>query len=115
MNGKTQSGIGKSTGFNHKIEPLRSAGKLRLGIDIGSTSSDIVVLDAENKIIFSNYQRTKGQPLETLLRQLAQRQAVINPNNIVGAAATVINTSAAEPANPCMRPTKSARSGMNDV
>lgn len=42
-----------------------------LGIDIGSVSSDIVVLDSAGEILFSDYSRTCGRPIEILRGQLA--------------------------------------------
>ncbi|MBN1795682.1 MAG: hypothetical protein JW804_03335 [Sedimentisphaerales bacterium] len=45
---------------------------LCLGIDIGSTSSNVVVLDEQRRMIFKSYLRTKGKPLETLQKQLWQ-------------------------------------------
>ncbi len=41
-----------------------------IGIDIGSTSSDVVVLDGDFGIVISDYKRTKGKPVETLRGQL---------------------------------------------
>jgi predicted CoA-substrate-specific enzyme activase len=41
-----------------------------LGIDIGSVSSDVVVLDSEGEILFSDYGRTRGRSIETLRGQL---------------------------------------------
>jgi predicted CoA-substrate-specific enzyme activase len=41
-----------------------------IGIDVGSTSSDVVVLDSAGKSIVSDYQRTKGKPIETVRLQL---------------------------------------------
>jgi predicted CoA-substrate-specific enzyme activase len=54
----------------HNIELLKSSRTLSIGIDIGSTSSDIVILDDENRIVLSDYRRTKGKPIETMRSQL---------------------------------------------
>ena len=59
--------IGKGTigrRMEVRLEALRGRGNLFLGIDVGSTSSDIVVLDADNKVLFSDYKRTMGRPVE---------------------------------------------------
>ena len=42
----------------------------KLGLDIGSISTDLVLLDSTNKIIESRYVRSYGRPLETTLEQL---------------------------------------------
>jgi predicted CoA-substrate-specific enzyme activase len=64
-------------------EPLRTEHRLYIGIDIGATSSDVVVLDSTNQIIFSNYKRTLGRPLQTLQCQLAEALRHINPLDVV--------------------------------
>ena len=64
------------------LEPIRGTGTLFLGIDIGSTSSDVVVLDNENRIVLSDYRRTKGKPVETFRTQLREIFAKINPANV---------------------------------
>ena len=69
-------------------EPLRSGHRLYLGIDLGSTSSDIVVLDEAGSIIFSDYRRTKGRPIETVRSQLKGVFKEGNSSNIIIAAAT---------------------------
>ena len=40
---------------------------MKLGIDIGSVTAKVVILDDTNNIIESKYVRTKGQPMETVL------------------------------------------------
>jgi len=40
---------------------------MKLGIDIGSVTAKVVVVDGTNNIIESRYTRTKGQPVETIL------------------------------------------------
>jgi len=47
-------------------EPLKGDGGLYLGIDVGSTSCDIIVLSSQFKLIYSDYRRTMGKPLDTL-------------------------------------------------
>ena len=41
-----------------------------LGIDIGSVSSDVIVLDSAGEILFSDYRRTRGRSIEILRDQL---------------------------------------------
>ncbi|MBN2018854.1 MAG: hypothetical protein JW749_01365 [Sedimentisphaerales bacterium] len=71
-----------------KVEPLKTGRPLHLGIDVGSTSSDVVVLDNENRIVLSDYKRTKGKPVETLRSQLQRTLSQINPANVETIAAT---------------------------
>jgi len=59
-----------------------------IGIDIGSTSSDVVVLDSAGKSIFCDYQRTKGKPIETVRLQLEEVFRQINYSDVVLAVAT---------------------------
>ncbi len=72
----------------YRPEPLRSERKLYIGIDIGSTSSDVVVLDHAGKVVFCDYRRTKGSPVETARSQLDEVFGQINPSDVVFAAAT---------------------------
>ena len=70
------------------LEPLRGRRTLSIGIDIGSTSSDLVVLDDENRIVLSDYRRTKGKPVETFRTQLQDIFGKINPADVETIAAT---------------------------
>ncbi|MGD9677381.1 MAG: acyl-CoA dehydratase activase [Vulcanibacillus sp.] len=53
--------------------------KVYLGIDVGSVSINIVAIDSNNEIIFSNYERTNGQPLEALKRGLNDLKDRLDP------------------------------------
>ena len=46
-----------------------------LGIDVGSTTVKTVIIDNENKIIYSKYQRHFSKVKETVLEQLGIIQA----------------------------------------
>ena len=59
-----------------------------IGIDVGSTSSDVVVLDSTGKSVLCDYQRTKGKPLETVRLQLDKIFRQINSSDVVLAVAT---------------------------
>ncbi len=89
MDGRMQSDV-VATGGDRKdnVEPLRRRGELYLGIDVGSTSSDIVVLDASGAIVLSDYRRTLGRPVETARTQLAEVLGKVHGADIVSAAAT---------------------------
>jgi predicted CoA-substrate-specific enzyme activase len=47
-----------------------SATELRLGLDVGSTSSDLIVVDVKGHVIAADYRRTLGRPLEVAAEQL---------------------------------------------
>jgi len=70
------------------LDRLGGHKRLSLGIDVGSTSSDVVVLDEQGRVLFSDYRRTMGQPVETARRQIEDIFNRFNPDNIVEAAAT---------------------------
>jgi predicted CoA-substrate-specific enzyme activase len=72
----------------HRPEQLRRERRLYVGIDIGSTSSDVVVLDNTNKVVICDYQRTKGKPIETVSSQLKEVFRQINPSEVALSAAT---------------------------
>lgn len=87
LNGKqtivTTAGTSKT-----RLEKLRRAGRVYLGIDIGSTSSDIAILDENNSLVYADYRRTRGRPLKTLRSQLADITDNISIRDINLAAAT---------------------------
>lgn len=52
-----------------------------MGIDVGSVSTNIVLIDEKNKIIFNKYLRTKGRPIEVLkvgLKELKKEKGDID-------------------------------------
>jgi hypothetical protein len=69
-------------------EQLHAGRRCYLGIDIGSTSSDVVVLDEAGKVLFCDYRRTKGRPIEVVLPQLQQALKQLSPPKITLTAAT---------------------------
>ena len=46
--------------------------KLQMGIDIGSTTAKVVVLDQEKQLLFSAYQRHNAETLQTLQSMLEE-------------------------------------------
>lgn len=50
---------------------------LRLGIDIGSISSDMLALDERGHVVFNDYRRTLGRPVETVAEQLERLYAAV--------------------------------------
>lgn len=45
-------------------------GEAYLGIDAGSTTTKLVLLSKDNKILFSHYSANNGQPIDTIIKQL---------------------------------------------
>ncbi|MHC4659337.1 MAG: BadF/BadG/BcrA/BcrD ATPase family protein, partial [Planctomycetota bacterium] len=62
--------------------PLHSGLKFYVGVDIGSTSSDVVILSSGNEVVFSDYQRTKGRPIQTARGQLAKALTRVSLSDI---------------------------------
>jgi len=71
-----------------RFQPVRTAGKVMLGVDVGSTSSDVVLLSEDRKVVFADCRRHKGRPLAVLLAQLADVPDLAQPGRVVCAAAT---------------------------
>ena len=71
-----------------RTEPVKGKAGFCLGIDIGSTSSDVVVLDGRQQIVYSSYKRTKGRAVQMLVSQLEELFKSINIDRIESAAAT---------------------------
>ncbi len=61
---------------------------MKLGIDIGSVTAKVVVLNEADNIIEERYVRTKGQPVETVLAVLEDILAKYPPEKFTTAAAT---------------------------
>ncbi len=47
------------------------AGELNLGLDVGSVSANLVLLDGEGRVVEESYTRTRGRPWECVERLLA--------------------------------------------
>ncbi|MHC4423797.1 MAG: acyl-CoA dehydratase activase, partial [Planctomycetota bacterium] len=69
-------------------EALRGRRAFYIGVDIGSTSSDVVVLNDAGEVLLSDYERTKGRPIQTAHKQLQKVFKRINSADISLAAAT---------------------------
>lgn len=89
VNGRVYSDLAAShKAGRYQPELLHGRRRLYIGIDIGSISSDIVVLDEAGKVAFCDYQRTTGKPIETASCQLHKIFEQINPSDVALAAAT---------------------------
>ena len=89
MDDKTRMDAGLSgRAKRYHPELLRSKRSLYVGIDVGSTSSDVVVLDDTGKVIFCDYQRTLGRPIEIVRSQLSEAFKQVNPSSVALAVTT---------------------------
>jgi len=59
-----------------------------LGLDVGSVSANTVLIDGKNKVVEEHYTRTKGQPLETVLRVLTDLLTRFPPEKIQSVSVT---------------------------
>lgn len=58
--------------------------KLYIGIDVGSVSTNLVLLDSDNHVIAYEYLRTKGQPIQVVQEGLRSLAAKLPPESTVG-------------------------------
>jgi predicted CoA-substrate-specific enzyme activase len=75
-------------GRQQRLEALQADRRLSIGIDIGSTSSDVVVLDEKTQVLSSSYRRTFGKPIETLMLQVEEIFRSFNRSQVMGVAVT---------------------------
>ena len=57
--------------------------ELYLGIDVGSVSSNFILMDAKKNIIEKVYLKTMGKPIEVIQKGLEIIQTVVNGKNIL--------------------------------
>ncbi|MCL0081321.1 acyl-CoA dehydratase activase [Peptococcaceae bacterium] len=62
--------------------------KAYLGIDVGSVSTNIVVLTDDTKVLLNLYLRTKGRPLETIKKGLKEAAEKLDPDIEIAAVGT---------------------------
>lgn len=62
--------------------------KYYLGIDVGSVSTNIVVIDENNNLIFKNYLRTQGKPINVLQNGISDLFDSIDEDMINGVGVT---------------------------
>jgi len=83
--------FGKGDSINkHICKPIDKAGiKCYLGIDIGSTSTNLVLIDENNEVISYKYLRTLGNPVEAVNKGLRELKNEFEDKvEIVGVGAT---------------------------
>ncbi|RKX55513.1 MAG: 2-hydroxyglutaryl-CoA dehydratase [Thermotoga sp.] len=69
--------------------------KMLLGIDVGSVSTDIAILNEEGDVLTSRYLRTKGNPIEVIKRGLGEIEKELNDKGIEPDVAAVGTTGSA--------------------
>ena len=76
--------------FDVKYEDIsKYEGKAYLGIDEGSTTTKIILLSEDKKILYSNYEYNNGLPIEKIVAQIQHIYEIANPNlKIVSSAVT---------------------------
>lgn len=63
-------------------------GKAYLGIDSGSTTLKVILIDAEGSILFSRYQSNQGKPIDVVIDALKEMYSIYPDINIVSSAVT---------------------------
>jgi predicted CoA-substrate-specific enzyme activase len=66
----------------NRREKKGNGADLYVGIDVGSTSSDIVVLTEAGEVLHADYRRTSGKVVDTLLDQIEELKAAFNSNHL---------------------------------
>ena len=61
---------------------------LYLGIDVGSVSTNLVVVDGESRVTEQVYLRTNGRPIPTVQKGLAMIKKALGPHRIGGVGTT---------------------------
>lgn len=67
---------------NEKIKSLKGfSGNCFLGIDSGSTTTKLVLTDTESNILYSDYSRNEGDPLQAVAKSLERMTVACRENN----------------------------------
>jgi predicted CoA-substrate-specific enzyme activase len=70
------------------VKDFPETGTLHLGIDIGSISCKLAVLDDDRRMRYLRYQRTHGRPMETARSMLSELFGEVSPDRIGSMAGT---------------------------
>lgn len=76
--------IPDTTGL-HKCAPVRHGASCALGIDIGSTSTNLVLLDEDNQVVDYQYLRTRGNPEQAVRDGLDSIRRRFGETIVIGA------------------------------
>ena len=63
-------------------------GKYYMGIDVGSVSTNMVLIDENNNIYFKNYIRTQGKPIEIIKEGIREIELEVGNPEILGVGVT---------------------------
>lgn len=63
-------------------------GKLFVGADVGSVSTNLVIMDEQKRILFTKYYRNDGQPLQIIQEGIAEIRNLFNHSPINGVGTT---------------------------
>ncbi|MDD4531912.1 MAG: acyl-CoA dehydratase activase [Bacilli bacterium] len=74
--------------FNVKYRDITTyEGNAYVGIDAGSTTTKVVVLSEENEILYKHYATNKGQPLDSILKQVKDIYKLASPKMTIKSSA----------------------------
>jgi len=79
----------ENVNVDYYIKPIDRKTDAYLGVDVGSISTNLVLIDKEKNVLAKRYLMTEGRPLEAVKRGLAEIGAEIGDKvNILGAGTT---------------------------
>ena len=75
--------------INYDMKPITGMTKVYLGVDVGSISTNLVLIDEDMNVLSKRYLMTEGRPLEAVKRGLAEIGEEVGGNvEILGAGTT---------------------------
>jgi len=81
-----QKHVTQSYNTEPMVRDLPNSGLLHVGIDVGSISCKLAVLDDNRAIRYLRYQRTHGRPMETARSMMAELFGEVSPGRIASMA-----------------------------
>lgn len=74
--------------YKEWMDIVLAENKLFLGVDVGSVSTNMVLLDSQNQVCEELYLRTQGQPIQTILEGLKQLRLKIGTKAVIAGVGT---------------------------
>ena len=62
---------------------MASKQKLYLGMDVGSVSTNLALVDQKGEVVYTSYLRTQGQPIKTIKAGLKQLSQFLDPKQLI--------------------------------
>lgn len=62
--------------------------KLYLGMDVGSVSTNLALVDQNGDVVYTSYLRTQGQPIKTIKKGLRELSTTLAPNQRIAGVGT---------------------------